>query len=128
MIELALLSVLAAGAPPMRPGQWQTTITMQMPGMPMAVPPIVSSSCLTEKDLVPQAQQPGQDCKVTKHSVKDKTVEWAMECKDKSGATMTGTGKVTYRADTFEGTMTMNMPSASLAYQMTGKRLGECKK
>ncbi len=131
----AVLAVpaFAAGAKPnVKPGQWETTVRMEMPGMPMAMPPMVTSSCLTEKDLVPNTSQPGQDCKVTKQKVTGQTVEWAVECKDKNGAVSTMTGKGTYKEETFEGTMQMAMSHGGAPMQMnakvSGKRVGECKK
>ncbi len=138
MRTMALITVLAAPAlaadakPNMKPGQWETTVQMEMPGMPMAMPPQTSSSCLTEKDMVPGAAQPGQECKVTKQKLTGDTLEWSVECKDKSGAVSTMVGKGTYKGETFTGTMQMTMSHGGAPMQMnakmTGKRVGDCKK
>lgn len=127
---------LANGKAPkvnMKPGMWETSITMSMPGMPMAMPPITTAACLTEKDLVPKFEQPGQECKVTKQKVSGNTVEWAMRCQSKDGNVLEHSGKVTYSGNAFTGTMQMTMPGQAsgpgqMTYQAKGKRLGPCKK
>src|SRR4051794_22187044 len=109
-ILLFAAPTLALGArPPFTPGQWETTMQMEMPGMPAGVPPTSTPSCLTEKDVAPSTARPGQECKVTKQKVTGSNVEWSVECKDKSGQVTTATGKVTYKADSFDGTMQMSM-------------------
>jgi hypothetical protein len=133
IITLLAAPVLAADPRPnMKPGQWETTVQMEMPGMPVAMPPTTTSSCLTEKDLVPNAAPPGQECKVTKQKFVGDNVEWSVECKDKSGAVSTMTGKGTYKGETFAGTMQMTMNQGGGPMQMnakmTGKRVGDCKK
>ena len=45
----------------------------------MAVPPVTTSSCLTEKDLVPDTSQTGQDCKVTKQKNSGNNVDIEQE-------------------------------------------------
>jgi hypothetical protein len=124
---------LAAQGPNVREGQWDTTIKVEMPGMPMDVPPFTTSSCITKKDLVPKAQQPGQDCKTLKQEVKGDTVEWTVQCKDASGMTMDGAGSAVYKGDTYSGEMTLTMsgaghPSIQMKYTLNGKRTGDCKK
>jgi hypothetical protein len=106
---------------------------MEMAGMPMQMPPVTTSSCITQQDLVPATNQPGQECKVTKQKVVGNTVEWAIACTDKSGMTFKGSGKATYSGDRFTGTMQMSMSrpgeaAMNMSYAMQGKRVGPCKK
>jgi len=131
--SLLLASTASAESKPnFKPGQWETTMTMEMPGMPMALPPVVTSSCLTEKDMVPSSSQPGQECKITKQKATGNNVEWAIECKDKNGNVSTMSGKGSYKDDTFTGTMQMSMAQGGgqamqMSAKMTSKRLGPCK-
>lgn len=132
-LSMVSYSAHAKKKPDFKPGQWETTIMMEIPGMPMAMPPITMSSCLTEKDLVPDTSQPGQDCKTTKQKVNGNNVEWTIQCKDKDGNRSTMSGKGTYTGDTFNGTMRMAMSQAGRAgmqmtYKISSKRVGPCKK
>ena len=133
-LSLATLPALADDKlPSLKEGQWDTTIKIDMPGLPIAMPPFTTSSCITKKDLVPKTQQPGQDCKVKSQKIVGDTVEWAVQCKDEGGMVMDGSGKVTYKGESFGGNMTMSMsggghPGMQMSYVMTGKRTGDCKK
>ena len=132
-VALALpLATLAAKEPNFQEGQWETTIKVEMPGMPMAMPPFVTSTCITKKDMVPQTQQPGQDCKILKQEFKNDTVEWSIQCKDAKGNTTDGTGKITYKGEVYAGEMNVAMtgpdhPAMQMKYTMSGKRTGVCK-
>jgi hypothetical protein len=100
---------------------------MEMPGMQMNMPPMTHTQCITENDYVPQTSQPGEECKITKTRVSGDTVTWTMHCRGEGGE-MNGTGKVTYRGDTFEGKISMSMaPSGmSMTIYTNGRRIGDC--
>lgn len=122
----------AGKAPNVQPGQWETTVTMEMPGMPMAMPPVKTSKCLTKKDLTPDTSQPGQNCKVLKQQFKGNDLEWSVKCTGQDGGTITMTGKGTYKTDTFTGNLEMDMSHGGQAMKMTAsiasKRIGPCAK
>jgi len=131
-----LVSPAVAGkAPKMKPGMWQTTVEMKITGAPMPIPtqPITTKACLTEKDLVPDMSQPGQNCSVASHKIKGNKVTWDLKCEDASGnkSEMSGSGK--YKGDTFVGNMKMSMkhhggPAMQMTYKISSKRLGPCTK
>jgi hypothetical protein len=103
---------------------------MQVPGMPPDMPQMKNTQiqCLTKKDFVPQSSQPGQECKITERKVVGNTVTWVMVCTNQGGD-MKGTGKVTYKGDTFEGTMKMVMPqqgNMEVTSHVSGRRIGDC--
>jgi hypothetical protein len=129
VVAAARLALGADAKPNMKPGQWQTTITVEAPGMPVAIPPMTSERCVTEKDLVPPSQTPpGQECKDTDLKVAGNTVSWGLECKKADGTvTMKGTGRITWAGDTFAGAMNVDASGIAMKYVMTGKRLGACK-
>ena len=85
-----------AEAQNMKEGLWQITMTIEMPGMPMQMPPKTYTHCLTKKDMVPQKEEPDQECKMVKRHIKGDTVTWVMECKTSEG-TAVFNGKVTYK-------------------------------
>lgn len=129
MILLSTISFAFAGSKPnIQEGLWEITSTMSMPGMQM--PPMVHQQCLSEKDLVPQSKQPGQDCKITDVKVVGDTVSWKISCTGQGGD-MKGTGTTTYKGSSFDGTMTMTMggPSGTtVTMKMSGRRIGKCNK
>lgn len=130
---IAVLGV-AAQAPPMRPGQWETTMQMNLPGMP-SPPAMKTARCITAEELkknaqamLPSSAKPGQPdpCKVSDYTVKGQTVTWKVACS--APEAMTGSGEMTFKGDTFSGTMKMTHPQmGDLAMQLSGRRLGDCK-
>jgi hypothetical protein len=128
ILAMAAGSWAAAAKLNVKPGQWQTTIKIEMPGMPMALPPFTTESCITEKDLVPGTQQQGQDCKVLSQKITGNTVEWSIECKDGQGGSTTGKGKITYAGESFDGAMDLTASGMQIKYTLHGKRIGDCKK
>ncbi|MDX9709788.1 MAG: hypothetical protein RBT64_09555 [Trichloromonas sp.] len=43
----------AAGQVDMQDGQWEITTRVEMPGIPVQIPPMTVSQCITQKDLIP---------------------------------------------------------------------------
>ena len=128
VVLLATVSFSFAGSKPnIKPGKWEVTTRMEMPGMQMNMPAMTHTQCLTENDYIPETSQPGEECKITKTKVSGDTVTWNMHCRGQGGE-MNGTGIVTYRGDSFEGKITMSMaPSGmSMTIYTTGRRIGEC--
>jgi hypothetical protein len=118
--------------PNMREGKWEITTTTEMPGLPVAMPGVTYTHCLTNKDMVPQKQEKNQDCKITDTKISGNTVTWVMKCSGKDGP-MESVGKITYSGDTFEGsfTTTINDPSQgkmTITNHMKGRRIGDCTK
>ena len=111
----------------MKEGLWEITAKMEMQGMPMQMPPQTNTHCLTKKDTVPQKQESGQECKVTKHEVKGDTVTWVMECKTKEGTTVLN-GKVTYKGETFDGVVKIKQAGTEMTQNLKGKWIGKCPK
>ncbi|MGQ9638654.1 MAG: DUF3617 domain-containing protein [Thermodesulfobacteriota bacterium] len=94
------LSCNTEAGPNMKEGLWEITMTMEIPGMPMKMPPRTWTQCLTKKNCVPQEED--KDCKVIKSEVKGDVFTWVIECKTREGTT-TGNGRTVYKGDTFEG-------------------------
>lgn len=136
-------TVLAQPGGPRRDGNWEVTVEMQMPNMPAGIgmPPMKSTQCVTKEDAndpnkaVPRGPQrggPPSDCKVSDYKVDGNKVSYKMAC---TGAQpMTGTAEFVYGADTYNGTVVVNMsmerggPSMPMTMKYAGKRLGDCTK
>jgi hypothetical protein len=136
MLPIALCVPLAmpAAADPskMQPGLWEITSEVDMPGMPMKLPPQTMQHCYTAADLeqgknaVPQSQQ--SNCKVTDYKIDGNTATWEMEC---TGPTpMHGTGTMTTDATSYSGSMHSVMQGPNGNTEMTthwhAKRIGAC--
>lgn len=117
-----------AGGPNVQEGMWEITSTTEMPGMPVAVPPVRHSQCLTKQDLVPRDTSSRQgECDVRDIRTSGNTVSWKVECSSPGGSTR-GTGSITYAGTTMNGTMTMTVPGGmQMKTRLTGRRIGECK-
>ncbi len=114
----------------MHEGLWEISTKMEMPGMSMQMPTNKSTQCLTKKNMVPKGQEKNEDCKITDQTIKGNTVTWVVECSGKNA--MKASGKMTYKGDTFEGTMTMTPKKSrkrgmGMITHINGKRIGECK-
>ena len=122
------ISISFAGSGPnMQEGEWEITTKVEMPGMPMNMPPVTHRQCLTKNDLFPQNSQPGNECKISNVKVSGDTVTWVMQCKGQGGETK-GTGEITYSGTSFKGVIKMTVVQADM--QMTSKinglRMGNC--
>ncbi len=128
---LLLCATAVSAAPNMKPGLWETKVRTQMAGVPMQMPPVTTRQCISKKDMVPQTNSSGQDCKVVDQNVSSNTVTWRIECKADNMHT-TGSGKIVYHGDTFQGQIDMTMQQQgmgpmSMTQKMEGKRIGDCR-
>jgi len=113
-------------------GLWEITTTLEIPGMPMKIPPQIHTKCLTEKDMVkdmvPKKEDQDKNCKITDTNIKGDTVTWTVKCQGEDAAEITG--KTTYSGDTLEGTITIISDDPNVGKiinHITGKRIGDCK-
>jgi hypothetical protein len=130
MISCLTLITMASWALDFESGKYEITSRMEMPGMPAAIPPQTIVQCMTDQDPIPNSNPENQDCKITDMQQTKTTVSWEMEC-IQQGQKMTSTGQMTYKGDTFEGTIKTNLgPDAgnmTMTTVITGKRLSDCK-
>lgn len=132
LVALALVVPASAADSPQKPGKWQIKMEMEMPGMPVKLPPVNWDVCLTEEDLKdPSKAVPGNDpkkktdCKVSDYKVDGKTVTWAVECPKQNTK---GVGEVTYDDNSYTGSMDMTVGEQEMKMKYSGKWLGECTK
>jgi hypothetical protein len=128
-LALALCPARAEG-PNMRPGKWEITTKMELPGMPADMPQqqFVHTQCLTGDDFVPsdpKAAAGSRNCKVRDVHTSGNTVRWTMRCNTAQGE-MNGKGSITYHGDSFEGVFESKMPGMKVIQHMKGRRVGDC--
>ena len=113
----------------MQEGQWEITTKMEIPSMPMEMPPMKRTQCLMKKDIVPQSSQEGQECTISETKVTGNTVTWAMQCSGGPGGATKGNGTITYNGSSMKGTikMTDTQSNMEMTGHLTGHRIGDCK-
>ena len=135
LLGLAVVWTALAQAPsPMREGNWEVSMKMNMPGMPMEMPPIKMTQCVTREQLKdPQAALPkgmeekDSDCKVSDYKLSGSNASWKMTCTKPHP--MTGIGEIAYAGDSsYKGKMVMDMNGAQMSMAFDAKRLGDCAK
>jgi hypothetical protein len=129
----AAATVVLAAQNPMRPGNWETTMKMEMPGMPAGagMPPMKSTQCITAAELtkdpatgLPRGAAGQKNCTVSDYKATGNVVSWKMACTGQMA--MTGTGELTFKGDSYEGVMKMSMAQGEMTMHMAGKRAGDC--
>jgi len=128
-----------------KPGQWEFTSQMQMPGMPQlpagtSVPPNVQMqqgnmrstyrTCVDSERAVPS--DPRGQCKIDNVRRDGATVTWTGACATGQG-TVRSDGVARYSGNTMEATLTTNVPGAGgqsmkTTQHITGHYLGPCAK
>lgn len=129
LLATLLFTTAACAEPNLSEGKWEITTQMEMPGMPMAIPPVKYTHCMTKKDVVPQQPEKNQDCKMISTDIQGDTVYWVMECKSGKD-TMRSNGHVTYKKDRFDGAINATMSGSenmTMQSKISGRYLGPCK-
>jgi hypothetical protein len=134
---ITIACLLTAGASlfaqgPRRDGTWEVKMEMDMPGMPMKMPAMTSTQCVTRADadnpqkMMPRGGKDQDQCTVSDYKVDGGRVTWAMKFEGKEP--MTGAGDLLYTADSYTGTMKMDRAGQVTTMKYSGKRLGDCVK
>ena len=129
-IIVTVTSVSFAGSElNMQEGKWEITTKMEIPSMPMDMPPMKHTQCLLKKDIVPQSSQAGQECTISQIKVTGSTVTWVMQCSGGPGGDTKGNGTITYNGSSMKGTIKMKdaQSNMEMTSHLTGRRIGECK-
>ncbi len=127
VLMLILIGVPASYGVDMKDGLWEITSKIEMPGMPIAMPPQTFRQCLTKDNMIPRKEDGNQDCKVLDQKIKGNTVSWTIRCNSPEG-TYLMKGETTYNRESFTGEMQMTTPDGTEMIQhMKGHRIGKCK-
>jgi hypothetical protein len=126
VLMLAIISFAYAGSgPDLHEGMWEITVDIDMPGMPVKMPPSTYTQCIKKDQAIPSDAQPGQECTTKDVTTKGNTVTWIMTCSNPGGQ-MTGKGMVTYHKDRMDGSMTMEGQGIKMVNHFKGHRIGDC--
>jgi len=133
LLTFALSWTALAQQSPMRAGNWEMTMKMNMPGMEM--PPMKHTQCVTAEMLKdPQSALPTgpnaqgkNDCKLSDYDFSGSTATYKMVCTKPQPMTMTGEMKYT-GTDAYVGTVKMDMSGQKVTMAVDAKRLGDCAK
>ena len=128
VVVLSALLIPAAGfaGETMREGYWELTTTMEMPGLPMMVPPTKVKHCYTKEDVKDQKKTISTDknCTVTDLKQSGNKVTWKMTCTGENSGVFTG--ETVYKSDAYDSTMKMQTQGQTMNMKVKGKRLGNC--
>jgi len=124
----ALLSVASPlqAADSMKPGLWEITTSMEMPGMPFQPPPQTVRHCYTPQEVKEQPVPKDEQCKVTDLKSSGSKVSWKLECTGEAAGK--GEGEITYQGDSaYEGKSRMQTQRMTMSMKYKARRLGDCK-
>ena len=130
IIPVFILPILvppdAGAADTMKPGLWEITTSMEMPGMPFQPPPQTMRHCYTAQEVKEEPVPKDGNCKVSDLKSSGSKVSWRVECKGEMAGK--GEGQITYQGDSaYEGWTRMQSQGMNMAMKYKAKRLGECK-
>jgi Protein of unknown function (DUF3617) len=130
-IVISILFVLALtatcfAADTMRDGYWELTTTMEMPGMPMMIPPTTIKHCYTKEDVKDQKKTITTDknCTVTDLKKSGNKVTWKMKCTGNHAGDFSG--ETVFKKDAYDSTMKMHTEEQTMNMKVKAKRLGNC--
>jgi len=143
----AIIAALAVGAatgtanaadhPNLQPGSWETSMTMEMAGMPAGMParpPITTTHCIKadqikdNQSLADSMQTNSKSkCKVTDVKFESDKLSYSFTCD--SGAS--GTSELVFGGTTYEGTTKISVPGhgngpMTMTQHFKSKRVGDC--
>lgn len=130
LLVLAAAALVATATAAPVEDKWEITTSMEMVGMPFAMPPTKQTVCLPQNQPTNEKMVPVKDnCKVTKFTTSGNTSKFHVECPPPEQ--MSGDGEFTQLGkDAYKGSMAVRgkMQGEAIDMKMTyaGKKLGVC--
>jgi hypothetical protein len=124
LLALPLAASAATEGPTIKPGKWEVTVQMDMPGMQM--PAQTVTQCISQADaesVIPKMQDAG--CKVSDVVMSGNTVTWKVACEAQH---LTGSGKLTFDETSYSGEAHLKVAETEMTMKYAGKRIGACDK
>jgi hypothetical protein len=127
-ILLALPVAALAADQAMKPGLYDYTVKMEMPGMPFEMPAQKFQHCLTQADMDKGKQYDnqsdrGSDCEVKNLKQSAGKASFDLACKDGT----TGKAEYTFSGDGMSGKTVITREGTPMTMAMSAKRAGDCK-
>jgi len=125
LLSLAFAASTSASAQA-RDDLWEVSTKMEMPGMPMAIPPQTNRVCVgknrKDEDFIPKQG----NCRMVDSKRAGNTLTYRMECTGDHAGTVDGT--IIFGNNAYDGQMKLTMKGSSDAMTTTfsGKRIGDC--
>ena len=131
-IALALVSASCLAAAPMKPGLWQITTDVTLPGSDAKIPPVVAQQCFTAAQLKqtehPLPAMPG--CTLADSKRDGDITRWRMQCDSEQGK-MSAQGEIRYAPESYSGSASFTMQedgkNLTMTHRYRAKRVGACK-
>ena len=124
------MPLIAEDSSPIKAGKWEMTIEMEMPGMPVKMPPVKTVQCVTpEQAANPEKGVPtggrNNKCQIKDMKISGKTISYTVICPDEK---VTAEAEMTYEGDSFSGMMKMKVEGQDqeITTKYSGKRIGDC--
>jgi len=129
VVVLVLLPAAILAADGIRPGMWEITSSMEVPGMPMGMPPTTIKQCYTKQDVKDEKKVIGRDknCTVTDLKRSGNKVVWKMKCTGRNAGTFSG--ESVFSGDSYVSSMKMESSGGNggtMNMKVKGKRVGAC--
>lgn len=122
--SLAVAAPLPAAAQSPKAGVWwESTVTMDLAGMGMAMPPTTTRMCLPKADPSgpPELPMQGDDCRMEDVKRSKNKTSWKIRCASEQ---TTGEGEVVRGADSYEGSLTMRSEDGVMPMKFKGRKVG----
>jgi hypothetical protein len=106
-------------------GMWEWTTTIDLPGTPIGLPPIIYRSCISAKKLAPKPPN-SENCKITSHTIEADRVDWTMECSAKKN-TYIHTGHMNYNDTAAMGESSASSTGSAISSMILGSYIRSCR-
>ncbi|MBW4056597.1 MAG: DUF3617 family protein [Proteobacteria bacterium] len=127
-VILATLALPAIGfaADFMHEGYWELITTMEMPGMPMKMPPTNIKHCYTKEDVKDRTKTITTDknCTIIDFKQSANKVTWKMKCTGQNAGIYSG--ETVYKTDAYDSTMKLESQGQTMNMKVKARRLGAC--
>ena len=117
------------------PGMWETTLKMEVTGMPpemaamMERPPKVEKECIKDRNYDFNPGDDASGCTFNQKRHSDKKLSWDISC-NAQGGNAKGHGEANFNGDSVTGWFEMNMQGPggpmTMRHSFDGKRVGSC--
>jgi len=136
LFAVALVPVLSAQTPTLRPGQYELVSEFSMPGRPAGLPGRKDLHCYTAQELQDLGNSvaktnASQNCKVLDSKTVGPKMTFTTECANANGNRMTSSGEVNVLSqDSYRVVVNMKTPTSPDGTTITinAKRIGDCTK
>ena len=105
---------------------WEVSTKMEMPGMPMAMPPQTRRVCIGKNQKDEEFVPKQGDCRMLESKRVGNKFTYKMDCTGSNPTTVDGA--ITFGNNVYDGQMRMTMKQTKDTMDMTftGKRVGDC--